>query len=390
MVDNKEFMRILEEAYWWKVDSYTEYDEHAIAIELVMMQVIDTSAIALADGFPPRREIGRYRLYRITSGSKQLPEKEASTEEFAKRCKAESEQLGYPVMVTWRDGRPRSHPMDWYSVVQKEGNSFFLRSWDGKIFDTVKAFALAFNREHMGAWEYLLKDNRWHYEDEEISYHYNYSGKGVPDKLDLSLQLVQKHTSIGKVTAGLCRQEGQIYVPCVMNNETGKGFFFRVPYETVIEITARDIPKGAPFTPFQQLQAIEKLVPKIVYDLEGWKIHSSEDLVIDVDVKSTTTGKIPIRNRYRLPIGYYKKRLSTEDSSVLIFQALDSNTSEALREEKMDLVFDLERVDRFWSESIFTHPWINAYGHLEFLNGASFAPSWIVHRGMLVAVLKSD
>lgn len=383
-------MQYLEEVSWWKVDSFTEYADQAIAIELKMMQVIDQSDSVLDNGPPPRREVGRYRLYRISSGSEILPSKEDSTEEFARRCIAESEQIGYPVMVTWWNEESSAHPVNWFSTIEHNGHTLFIRAWNKKIFDMVNAFALAFNRAHIGAWEYLLKNNRWLYNDGQFSYAHNYSGEGVPDRLDLSLRLVELHSKLGDVTAGLCKQEGQVFVPVVTNREAEKGYVFQVPYQEAVEITTRDIPKDTPFIPFQETSGMEKLVPQTVYDIEGWEVHSIEELEIDVDITSIATGKQAIQKRYRLSIGQARKRLGNEDASILIFQSLDKRRSEVERDAKMDLVYDREKVDRFWTEKILNHPWINAYGHLEFLNGAIFAPSWIVRMGTLVTDPGSD
>lgn len=384
MVNNRDFLKFYNNDSWWKVDSFTEYDDHTIAIELKRMQVIDQLAPITEDGFPPRKVVRRYRLYRLSSTSVIFPANEVSTETFARRCKAESEQIGYPVMVTWWDEETSFHPLDWFSPIDFNGHLLFIRAWNKRIFDTVQAFALAFNRTHIGAWEGLLKDNHWLYNDGDFSYAHNYGGEGVPDRLDLSLRLVQLHHALGDVTAGLCKQEGQVYVPAVINKETQKGFVFQAPSENNIKITTMEISNDSPFIPFQEPYGMEKLIPQTVYGIEGWEIHSNDELEIDVDIATIITGKPSTRERYRLSIARARKRLGNEDTSILIFQSLDKRRSEEEREEKMDLVYDRDKVDRLWTEKILNNPWINVYGHLEFLNGATFAPSWIVKMGTLV------
>ena len=163
MVNNEEFKKYLEEAHWWRVDSSTKLDGHAILIELTRLEIIDQSAEILEDGYPPRKESGRFRLYRIASDSGSNPPKEYLSEEFAKKCREEHAQLGYPVMLTCQ-GDDSRNSIDWLIPKQFEERTVFIKAREMQLMDTVKAFALAFNRRHVGAWEYLLADNNWHFQ----------------------------------------------------------------------------------------------------------------------------------------------------------------------------------------------------------------------------------
>lgn len=71
---NSEFKAYLEMVYWWKVSSYEELDGNMAVIELVMMRIIDHSAPFLDDGYPPREEAGRCRLYRFGSDAPMEPQ----------------------------------------------------------------------------------------------------------------------------------------------------------------------------------------------------------------------------------------------------------------------------------------------------------------------------
>jgi|GEM_PF-2435314 len=384
MVNNEDFKKYLEKAYWWRVDSSTDIDDHVILIELTMLDIIDQSADCLEDGYPPRKEEGRFRLYRIAAGSQSEPPKEYLSEEFAKRCREEHEQSGYPVMVTWQGDDDSRHPMDWLTAVQTKDRTVFIKARERNLMDTVKAYALAFNRRHTGVWEYLLKDNNWHFHAGEFSYEHNYSGDGAPDHQDLSVRLVQLHARLGDVTPGLFRDEDGVYVPMVMNDQTREGFEFRAPYGGYVRISAKIFPENIPVILLRRETRMEGLVPETVHDIMGWSIQSIGDFVIDVDITSTSSDGKAVSNRYRLPIGDMRKRLRNEHRAVLLCQSMDIRSTDETRDEKRLLLSDKEKLERFWTEKIFCNPLIDTQGDLCFLNGAAFPASWIARMGTIV------
>jgi hypothetical protein len=386
MVNNKEFMEYLEESFWWKVDSSTDIDDRVILIELKMLEIIDHTAPALEDGYPPRREQQRFRLYRIATGSQHEPPREYLSEEFAMRCWDEREQLGYPVLVTCQGEKDSRHPIDWLTTIRVKDCTVFINAFEKTLIDTVKAFALAFNRRHMGAWEYLPKGNKWHFCDEEFSYEHNYrsEGEAVPDHQDPLVRLVQLHARLGDMTPGLFQDEDGAYVPMVMNEQTREGFEFRASHGGYVRISTKRFSENIPVILLRRETRMEGLVPDTVYDIMGWSVWSIGDFVIDVDIASTPSDGETVLKRYRLPIGDLQENLRNKHLEVLLCQSLDRRSTNEIRDEKRVLLDDKMKLERFWTEKIFCNPWIDTCGNLRSLNGATFPASWIVRRGTIV------
>jgi len=380
MVDTIELIKELEKTYWFKVESFTELDDDAIVVELMIINPEQEQK----DTSPPPTGEKRIRLYRIALDSESnLPEKYIS-EEFATRCHHECERLGYPVLMTWQGKKNATNPNGWFKAVKVKEHVVFINLAEYGIKDMTRAFALAFNRGHTGAWEYLLANNRWQYDDGEFSYKYFYSGGSSRTWQDLSLRLLQMHTKLGDVTAGLYRENGSVYVPMVMNEQTREGFVLRVPYGDPVAITTKKFPDDNPVILFERAVRMEHVVPDIVYDIIRWKLRSIKGFVIDVEIVSTASDNLSIQKTYRLPIEELTERLSKDDVALLMCQSMDIRKSEEERKSKKISFQDKEKLERFWNEKIFCNPWINSYGDLEFLNGAIFPASWIIRVGTIV------
>jgi hypothetical protein len=373
-------MEYLEKVYWWKVDSFIELDEHAVMIELIMLEIIDQWTSLLEDGYPPRRETGRLRLYRVCHDQESKIPGEYQSQDFAKRCWEERAQLGYSVMVIWQGDEDTNNPLDWLTAIRAKDQTVFVKRRERGILDKVKAFALAFNRNHPGAWEYLFDNKEWYFADNSRSDAHSHSG-GSGEPQGLSARLVRLHAQLGEQTAGLFKDEDGVYFPMVMNENTRKGFDFRVTRDKKIEISARTFSNATPVILLSREKRMETLVPKTVYEIVGWEVQSTKNFVMDVHIIFMEVDSPPTQKCYRLSIGELREDLRNVHGAVLICQSLDIGSTAGKRREKQMLLHDKENLERFWTGKIFCNPWINIHGNLEFLNGAIFSPSWIVKMG---------
>ncbi|MDD3791369.1 MAG: hypothetical protein ACOXZ2_01305 [Sphaerochaetaceae bacterium] len=362
----------------YRVKSFREIDENTIVIDLAHLTMIYDSDELLEDGYPPREEDGYMRLYRMAPIREICPTMGCSSEEFAARCLEESRELNQPVMVTWRDKENGKGTLDWFCPVATSEGGVFVRDSESRIIDSVKAFALAFNREHRGAWEYLLKNGDWYF------YKENSSVRNDLGHQELITKLVAMYSQIGVVAPFLYRKEDGTYTPVVMNKESGKGVLFTSNSYNEIYMDYKEFETNNRMILLNSEGTKQHLVPDIVHEIVGWKAEPNRDYAVDVEVLSTSANKLSTQRTYRLSIRELIEKYGVLDYGELMLEGMSLYTPKEEKPAKISLARIVNEIDKFWTEKIASSCKINEYGDLEFINGAHFAPTLIITLGRVV------
>ncbi len=376
---NLEFIKYLDETGVCRVKSFREIDENTIVIDLAKLKMVYDHYDLPEDEDPPLEEDYYMRLYRMAPIREICPTMGCSSEEFAARCLEESRELNQPVRVTWRDNENDKSTLDWLCPVVINEGVVFVREDNTKIINSVKAFALAFNREHRGAWEYLLKRGHWdfHKENSSLVSHLRHQ--------DLITKLVAMYSQIGVVAPFLYRKEDGTYIPVVMNKESGKGVLFTSPrYSNEIYMDYKEFETNNRMILLKSLEAIQHIVPEVVHDIVGWKTEPNRDYVVDVEILSTSANKLSTQRTYRLSIRELIEKYGELDYGKLMLEGMSLDTPKDEKPAKFRLSKIVEKIDKFWTEKIASSCKINEYGDLEFINGTHFAPSLIITLGRVV------
>ena len=375
---NLEYVKYLDETKVWRVKSFREIDENTMVIDLAKLKMVYDPYDLPEDGNPPLEEDYYMRLYRMVPIRGIFPTMGCSSEEFAARCLEESRELNQPVMVTWRDKENNKGTLDWSCPVVTNEGVVFVKEDNTKIIVSVKAFALAFNREHRGAWEYLLKKDDWdfHKENSLLASHLGHQ--------ELITRLVAMYSQIGVVAPFLYRKEDGTYIPVVMNKESGKGVLFTYSRNDKIYMDYKEFETNNRMILLNSEGVKQHLVPEILHEIVGWKAEPNRDYVVDVEILSTSANKLSTQRTYCLPIRELIEKYGGLNYGKLMLEGMSLNTPKDEKPAKFRLSKIVEKIDKFWTEKIASSCKINEYGDLEFINGTHFAPSLIITLGRVV------
>ena len=86
--------------------------------------------------------------------------------------------------------------------------------------------------------------------------------------------------------------------------------------------------------------------------------------------------------RYRLDLHELFERFSTRETAIRIREDTTRDAPLQIRWTSKYEYFIQEISNRYLSWNIFSNPWINRQGELEFLNNCSLLPFWIIRIGV--------
>lgn len=248
--------------------------------------------------------------------------------------------------------------------------------------DLFEKIAGAFTSGCRSQWYELPKDLNWYYFDDMFSYAHDLP---LQDGGNLYSELVDRlilmHRKVGDVSPVLVCLNGQRYEPALLNPATGEGYRIRMLRGERISMHAVSVSPAVRIVRGWGGASNPGYKPETVYTIKAWRLPEKNRLVIDIRIE-TSTATYMDDAWYRLDLHDLFERCSTRETAIRIREDTTRDAPPQIKWTSKYEYFIQEISDRYWSWNIFSNPWINRQGELEFLNSCSLLPFWIIRIGV--------